>query len=215
MTACTMSRPSRWWRSCERRSPLRRCPGRWKWGTHSCPCAAGRQGRATGSGWQARGAICGGREMPVLLQHLPDGRVREPGRAGDEPRPPARLPPTGADRLLELGREPMRTVRRSTRAIEKAGAALPFASPCISPPLLPAMSGRYRDVERPRRLTDRASALDREHQLLAPGKSELGVTVKLHPALLLGVVVADAQPGRRTGLPRQPFTTCVGGTTRA
>src|SRR4249920_130168 len=33
--------------------------------------------------------------------------------------------------------------------------------------------------------------------------------------LLLADVVADAQPGRRAGLPPQPFTTCVGGTTRS
>src|ERR1700730_11203758 len=36
-------------------------------------------------------------------EHLPDGRVCEPARAGDKPRPPAGLATAGADRLLELG----------------------------------------------------------------------------------------------------------------
>jgi hypothetical protein len=76
------------------------------------------------------------------------------------------------------------------------------------------MRGCGRDVEGRRRSPDRASRCDREHELSAPGESELGVTVKAHLALLPAVVIADAQPGRRAGLLPQPFTTCVGGTSR-
>jgi hypothetical protein len=46
------------------------------------------------------------------------------------------------------------------------------------------MRGRRRDSEARCRLPDRQTTLDREHELAPPSKSELGVTVKLHLALL-------------------------------
>ena len=196
-----MSRPSRWWRSCERRSPLRRCPGRWKRATRS-GCAGSR------SDLRWPGAA-GAASAPSRRS---SARTRSRRRRASAPQPVCRRQAqiasssSGASRCgLCAGR-----LERSKRQERLS----PSPAPASRPRFHQRLSGRYRDVERPRRLTDRASALDREHQLVAPGKSELGVTVKLHPALLLGVVVADAQPGRRTGLPRQPFTTCVGGTSR-
>jgi len=46
------------------------------------------------------------------------------------------------------------------------------------------MSRRRGDMEALRGPPDRAATLDREHELVPPGKSELGITVKLHLALL-------------------------------
>jgi hypothetical protein len=145
-------------------------------------------------------------------KHLPDRGVAEAGGAGDEPRSPARLAATVADRPFELGGEASRAARGAARAIEQAGKALSLARTGLPPAQPPAVRGRAGDVEGRRGLANRAAACDREHELAAPCESELGVTVKAHLALLLADVWADAQPGRRAGLLRQPFTTCVGRT---
>src|SRR5262249_39567639 len=142
-------------------------------------------------------------------QHLPHRRVTQTGRAGDQPRPPARLAPARADDTLELARQPAWTALRSAGALKKTSETAPLLHAPRPPPPPPAVRSRGRHVERGRGSPDRLSTRDREHEPLAPGESELGVTVKAHLALLPADVWADAQPGRRAGSPPHPFTTCI------
>src|SRR5262249_37486838 len=117
-------------------------------------------------------------------EHLPDGRVREAGRTGDQARPPAGLAAAVADRAFARARELPRTACRPARAIEQTHPSGSVPRARLPPPPPPAMRSRRRDSEAPRRLPDRRAPLDRKHELAAPGESELGVTVKLHLALL-------------------------------
>src|SRR5262249_11439748 len=125
----------------------------------------------------------------------------------------ASLAPARADDTLELARQPAWTALRSAGAIKKTSETAPLLHARRPPPLPPAVRSRGRHVERGRGSSDRLSTRDREHEPLAPGESELGVTVKAHLALLPADVWADAQPGRRAGSPPHPFTTCIGRTT--
>src|SRR5882757_10004658 len=56
---------------------------------------------------------------PRPLEHLPDGRVREPGRSSDQPRTPTGLAAASTDPLLQLGREQPRRAARPARAIKQ------------------------------------------------------------------------------------------------
>src|SRR5256714_5732218 len=76
---------------------------------------------------------------PRPVEHLPDGRVRDTGRASNKPRPPTRLPAAGADRLGELGRELAGRAVRTTRAIEKAGQRAPRLLARLQPTMPPAV----------------------------------------------------------------------------
>src|SRR6266536_2403822 len=73
------------------------------------------------------------------LEHLPDGQVREAGRAGDQARPPTRLASAGADRLGELGGELPRRAMRPARAVKQARQAAASLLAALQPAMPPAM----------------------------------------------------------------------------
>src|SRR5947209_14985177 len=58
----------------------------------------------------------------VAAQHLPDRRVRLPGGASDESRPPAGMAPALTDALLELAVEQPRHPPGTTRAVKEPAA---------------------------------------------------------------------------------------------
>src|SRR5579883_122753 len=75
---------------------------------------------------------------PGALEHLPDGRVREAGRAGNEPRSPAGLAAAVADPLLELRGEQAGRAVRPARAVEQRT----LLAAAIEPAVPPAVRGR-------------------------------------------------------------------------
>src|SRR5436305_278227 len=77
-------------------------------------------------------------------QHLPDGRVREAGRAGNQPRSPARLASTGADPPLKRWRELTRRAVRTTRPIEQTRQGTPRLPARLQPAVPPAVRRRRR-----------------------------------------------------------------------
>src|SRR5204863_5145818 len=108
---------------------------------------------------------------PGAFEHLPDGRVREAGRAANKPRTPAGLAAAITDPLLKICCEQPRRVVRPTRPIEQS-ARLAAA---LKPAMPPAMRGRWRDAEGGRGRLQRETSLDRAHQRQTAGQSELGV----------------------------------------
>src|SRR5439155_22223766 len=84
---------------------------------------------------------------PEATQHLPDRRVREAGRAGDQARPPARLAAAVADRAFASARQPPWTACGPARAIKQTDKSnsLPRARSPPAPP--PTMRGRRPDSE--------------------------------------------------------------------
>src|SRR6266511_248006 len=150
---------------------------------------------------------------PGPAEHLPDGRVREASRAGDQARSPTRLAAAGADRLLELRRELTRRAAGTARTINQARQRPPRLIPGLEPAVPPAMRRRRRNAECGRGRIQRQATLDGLYQRETASQSELGVTVKQHPRPPLSV-----SPGRPTASkegriePLQPFTTCIGTT---
>ena len=103
---------------------------------------------------------------------------------------------------------------RPARAIEQASECATRSSHARLPPALrpsgKTVAGETLKADRaPPAATIPCS--HRLHEREAPGQSELGVTVKLHPGLLPeSESSTDPQPRRRPGCTSQPFTTSVG-----
>src|SRR5919201_4898299 len=145
---------------------------------------------------------------PGSPQHLPDGRVREPGRAGDEARTPAGLSATVADPLLQLGGQQARRAVRTARAInERLGPTL-----AVKPTVPPAMRRRRGDAEGGRGRLQRKTVLNRAHQRETTSQSELGVSVQKHPRPPLSVSPGRPTASKEGRIEPQPFTTSVGST---
>src|SRR4249919_3164976 len=70
---------------------------------------------------------------PGPLEHLPDRRVREAGRAGDKTWTPARLASAIADPLLQLGGQQPRRPMRPARAIKQGGHLAAALEPAMPP----------------------------------------------------------------------------------
>jgi hypothetical protein len=130
---------------------------------------------------------------PRPAQHLPHGRVREAGGAGDQPGSPPSAAAAGADRLLELRRQLARRAVRATRAIKEADQRLARLLARLQPAVPPTMRGRRRHAEGGRGRLQRHPLLDRLDHGQAAGQSELGVSVQVHPCPPLSV-----SPGRPT-----------------
>ena len=120
---------------------------------------------------------------PVAAEHLPDRRVREPGRSGDQAWTPAGLSTAVADPFLQLGGE------KTRRSVWTAGAIQQRIrqAAAIEPAMPPTMRRRRRDTESGRRLLQRETTLDRAHQRETASQSELGVSVQQHPSPPLSV----------------------------
>ncbi len=119
---------------------------------------------------------------PRPLEHLPDRRVAEAGRAGDQARAPAGLAAAVTDRGLELARKLPGRATRPTRAIEQAGERRSRFNGRFEPAVPPTMRRRRRHAEAGRGLLQRHSLLDRADERVAASQSELRVTVKRHPS---------------------------------
>ena len=157
-----------------------------------------------------RGRLRAGREA-VAAEHLPDRRAGSADDPGQAARPVARLPPRTHDRSLVCLAEPPRADSRPTRAIDERDSRPPLAPQVAMPP---AMRGGGRDAECGRGGSQRETALDRKAERIAPGRSELGVSVEQHLALLLAVVFARRTAFKEGRTLPQPFTTCVGDSPR-
>ena len=118
---------------------------------------------------------------PGPLERPPDGRVRMPGLAGDQPWPPAGAAPRRADPLLLDGRQQPRAAVRPRRAILETGQRPTLLERRLRPAPPPLTRRRRRDAAASRRLTTRTARLDISDQRAAASKSETSVTVKPHP----------------------------------
>ncbi len=130
---------------------------------------------------------------PGPAEHLPDGRVREASRAGDQARAPARLLAAPADCSLELRRELARRAVRPAGAIEQTRKRRPRLLARPQPAMPPAVRRRRRHTEGGRGRLQRHPLRDGANQRVAAGQSELRVTVKRHPS-----PPSSVSPGRRT-----------------
>src|SRR6266850_2686375 len=113
--------------------------------------------------------------------------MSEAGRRSNQPRSPPGLPPAGADPLLQRRRELTRKPPRPARAIEEARQRAPRFLTGLVPASPPTMSGRRRDAEAPRSRSDRATLFDCLDERETAGKSELGLSVQIHPSPPSGV----------------------------
>jgi hypothetical protein len=108
--------------------------------------------------------------------------MREPERAGKQPRSPAclrsRLNDTSLDVLGEQTRAPM----WPTRAIQQTRERRPLGGRRRPPAHDPTMRSRQRDVARRRRESQRRAPLDEPHELEPAPRREPRVRV-LHPGL--------------------------------
>jgi hypothetical protein len=113
-------------------------------------------------------------------EHLPDRRARPAQEPAQSPWSEVRLAAGTEDRFFLLGRQLPRAVAGSARAVVE-GALL--ATAC-QPTLPPAVSRGRRDVEGGGGRSQRASAFDLQDERVARRRSELGVSVQVHLALL-------------------------------
>ena len=118
---------------------------------------------------------------PRPPERPPDGRVRVPGLAGDEPRPPARATPGRADPLLLRPRQKPRAALGSRGAILEADERLLLLGRGLRPAPPPLAGGRRRDAAASGRLPAPAPGLDVGDERPPTGESETSVTVKPHP----------------------------------
>src|SRR5712691_6338114 len=116
------------------------------------------------------------------MEHLPDGRVGEACRRCDQPWSPAGLATAGADPLLQLLSELTRTAVRPGGTIEQTDERSPRLPSGLRPAVPPAMRRRRRNVEALSSSPDRAAALDRLDKRETGSKSELRVSVQIHPS---------------------------------
>src|SRR2546421_7141289 len=102
---------------------------------------------------------------------------------GDQPRPPPAAPPHSADPRLRLGREQSWTAMRPARPVSQTGERASLALARLPPPHPPPMHRRRRHPKHRRRLTHRHAALNNTNQRPPTSRSELRVTVHIHPSL--------------------------------
>ena len=146
---------------------------------------------------------------------------RAPSRSSSAPA--ARSPPADAvPDSFPAGRAGSAPPRPPTASAAGAAAARndPEApslhATTLDPAAPPAMRSRRRNTEADCRPLQRHPTLDREHQLAPTSQSELRVSVPVHhgPPFIAACLGGRAQPQRRAGCISQPFTTCVGGSSR-
>src|SRR6476661_6619877 len=119
---------------------------------------------------------------PGPAQHLPDRRVRAPGRRPDQPRPPTCPTSTCTDPLLHFGSELAWRALRPTRAITQTRQRPPLLVTRLAPALPPPVRCRRRNAETSSSLPQRAAILDRANQREPTSQSELGISVQIHPS---------------------------------
>jgi hypothetical protein len=112
----------------------------------------------------------------VADQDRVDGRVRDPGLAGDQPRSPAGALARLADPPLGLGIGAPRRAARTTRAIQRPSSRRPLLGRRLALAHRPPVSGGRRDREAGGRLPLGRSFTDQPDPLAAPSRSELGVS---------------------------------------
>ena len=129
--------------------------------------------------------------------------VRDPGRAGDQSRPPARATALLADPQLEIGCRPGRRTPRPARAIQRPTTRHSLLLAGRQPATLPATRSRRRDrAGRGRGPLAHPVLDDQAHQLDPARRSEPAPKVPTHPGPpSLWILSQDPQPQKR---PRRP-----------
>jgi len=119
----------------------------------------------------------------VAPEHLPDRRARPPDDAREPPRPEVRLSPGAQDRLFFGRRQPPRLMMRPTRPVAepRCRRSSVVLSTAHSPTAPPPVGGRRRHVQGGRGRPERHPFIDQLDKRNTARRSELGVSVQLHP----------------------------------
>jgi hypothetical protein len=119
----------------------------------------------------------------VPAKHLPHRGMRIADLARDQPRPPPSPPPGRADPRLGCTRKQGGTAMRPTRPVSQTGERASLGLARLPPPPPPPMRRRDRHARPCSRLPQRRAPLHRLHQRPTSSRSELRVTVHIHPSL--------------------------------